>query len=201
MEEKSQSKHEIGTEQDQTSPNVVEGATNPTSIKSKRTSSSLTSRRSSNNSLPSIDACNLDSKADATIGNPPNNDRTVAICDVEANVENVVESDEGPRPLYSAFTKGQKRYIVFMTAIAGFFSPVSANIYFPALTTLSTHFNVSSTLINLTLTTYMIFQGLAPTFFGDFADAAGRRPAYCMSYPSDQCFDQYKYRPAASHNT
>ncbi|KAI7161713.1 hypothetical protein KC352_g26774, partial [Hortaea werneckii] len=85
-------------------------------------------------------------------------------------------------PPFSTFTIQQKRFIVFMVAMAGFFSPLSANIYFPALNTLSRDFNVSSGVINLTLTSYMIFQGLAPTVFGDLADMAGRRPAYLIGF-------------------
>ena len=69
-----------------------------------------------------------------------------------------------------------------MVAFAGFFSPLSANIYFPALNTLARDFNVSAAGINLTITTYMIFQGLAPTIFGDLADMAGRRPAYLIGF-------------------
>ncbi|KAK4544120.1 hypothetical protein LTR36_004618 [Oleoguttula mirabilis] len=85
-------------------------------------------------------------------------------------------------PPFSIFTTKQKRFIVFMVAMAGFFSPLSANIYFPALNTLAIDFDVSSATINLTLTTYMIFQGLAPTIFGDLADMAGRRPAYLIGF-------------------
>ncbi|KAI7341077.1 MFS general substrate transporter [Hortaea werneckii] len=85
-------------------------------------------------------------------------------------------------PPFSIFTIQQKRFIVFMVAMAGFFSPLSANIYFPALNTLARDFNVSSGVINLTLTSYMIFQGLAPTVFGDLADMAGRRPAYLIGF-------------------
>ncbi|KAI9760273.1 MAG: hypothetical protein M4579_001787 [Chaenotheca gracillima] len=85
-------------------------------------------------------------------------------------------------PIYSIFSKGQKRYIVFMVAMAGLFSPMSTNIYFPALPTLAADLNVSVQLINLTITTYMIFQGLAPTMFGDFADMAGRRPAFIVAF-------------------
>ncbi|KIW99760.1 uncharacterized protein Z518_10688 [Rhinocladiella mackenziei CBS 650.93] len=84
--------------------------------------------------------------------------------------------------IHSVFTTNQKRFIVFMASWAGFFSPVSGNIYFPALNPLAQDLNVSSSLINLTLTSYMIFQGLAPTFVGDFADAAGRRPAYAVCF-------------------
>lgn len=57
---------------------------------------------------------------------------------------------------YSVFTRGQKWYIVFTASWAGFFSPVSSQIYFPALNTLARDLNVSSSLINLTLTSYMV---------------------------------------------
>ena len=85
-------------------------------------------------------------------------------------------------PAYSVFSDRQRKSIVFMVACAGFFSPLSANIYFPALNALSRDLKVSNELINLTLTSYMIFQGLAPTIFGDLADMAGRRPAYVLGF-------------------
>lgn len=69
-----------------------------------------------------------------------------------------------------------------MVTVAAFISPTSANIYFPALNPLQQDLHVSTTLINLTLTSYMIFQGLAPTIFGDLADMAGRRPAYILAF-------------------
>jgi MFS family permease len=50
------------------------------------------------------------------------------------------------------------------------------------LNTLAEKFNVSNAVINLTLTSYMICQGLAPTIFGDLADMAGRRPAYIIGF-------------------
>ncbi|KAH8678598.1 major facilitator superfamily domain-containing protein [Tricladium varicosporioides] len=85
-------------------------------------------------------------------------------------------------PVYSAFGKWKKRYIVIMVTFAAFISPTSANIYFPALIPLQQDLNVSTKLINLTLTSYMIFQGLAPTVFGDLADMAGRRPSYILAF-------------------
>ncbi|KAF6224929.1 hypothetical protein HO133_010123 [Letharia lupina] len=85
-------------------------------------------------------------------------------------------------PAYSVFSHRQRTFIVFMVACAGFFSPLSANIYFPALNALSRDLKVSNELINLTLTSYMIFQGLAPTVFGDLADMTGRRPAYVIGF-------------------
>ena len=100
-----------------------------------------------------------------------------AVRDLEA-----VNGESGQRSPYSIFTKRQKQYIVFMAAWGGFFSQLSTNIYFPALNVLSKNYNVSSELINLTVTAYMIFQGLAPTIYGDLADMAGRRPAYITGF-------------------
>lgn len=83
---------------------------------------------------------------------------------------------------YSVFNVWEKRFIVFMVALASFFSPVSANIYFPALNTLAQNYRVSTTLINLTITVYMIFQGLAPSFTGSLSDNIGRRPLYILCF-------------------
>lgn len=85
-------------------------------------------------------------------------------------------------PVYSVFGRRQRHYIVFMVACAGFFSPLSANIYFPALNSISRDLNVSSDMVNLSLTTYMIFQGLAPTIFAELADMTGRRPTYMIEF-------------------
>ncbi|CAG8376621.1 unnamed protein product [Penicillium salamii] len=85
-------------------------------------------------------------------------------------------------PPYSSFSTAKKRYIVATAAGAGLFSSLSAQIYFPALNTLADDLNVSTSLINLTVTSYMIFQGIAPMFIGDFADRTGRRPAYIICF-------------------
>ncbi|KAL4776392.1 major facilitator superfamily domain-containing protein [Aspergillus nidulans var. acristatus] len=87
----------------------------------------------------------------------------------------------GPRR-YSAFSNGQKRFIVAMVTLASFFSPLSGQIYYPVMPTLVENYHLSNALINLTITTYMILQGLAPAFMGTFADACGRRPAYVLSF-------------------
>ncbi|MCJ1486258.1 hypothetical protein MMC06_006435 [Schaereria dolodes] len=85
-------------------------------------------------------------------------------------------------PAYSAFSRRMKVFIVFMVSWGGFFSPLTASIYFPALNALAKDFHTTNTRINLTLTTYMIFQGLAPTLYGDLADIGGRRPAYLVGF-------------------
>ncbi|QQK40799.1 Siderophore transporter, RhtX/FptX family [Penicillium digitatum] len=42
--------------------------------------------------------------------------------------------------------------------------------------------NDSGSLINLTITTYLIFQGLAPSLIGSFSDIYARRPAYIIAF-------------------
>lgn len=60
------------------------------------------------------------------------------------------------RPNYSAFTEWEKRGIVLGAAIGAFFSPLTAQIYLPALTVLAQEFHVTTSQINLTVTTYMV---------------------------------------------
>jgi hypothetical protein len=57
---------------------------------------------------------------------------------------------------YSIFSKHVRRYVIFTTSWAAFFSPLSSQIYFPVLNTLASDLHVSSSLINLTLTSYMV---------------------------------------------
>lgn len=94
--------------------------------------------------------------------------------------------EQGPRPAtdepYSIFSRRMKIWITFMATVASIISPMTAFIYFPALDALADELNVSISLINFTLTSYMIFQGLSPTIFGDFGDMAGRRPAFTVAF-------------------
>lgn len=95
--------------------------------------------------------------------------------------ESSPDQPENPPP-YSIYTLWEKRFIVLGASLSAFFSPLTAQIYLPALPTLSKDFNVSASQINLTVTTYMIFQGVTPMFIGGFADTAGRRPAYLICF-------------------
>jgi len=102
--------------------------------------------------------------------------------DIEATLSRVSSG-----PPYTIFSPRMKRWIVAMNCIAAFMSPITANIYFPALPTLAKDLGVGVDKINLTLTTYMIFQALAPTLFGDFGDIAGRRPAFIIAFTIYLC--------------
>lgn len=80
---------------------------------------------------------------------------------------------------YSIFTHGEKWAIVTIASVAGTFrrvpslcpiilfpilkclsSPLTANIYFPAIPAMAAAFHKSIELINVTVTVYMVFQGI-----------------------------------------
>ena len=79
---------------------------------------------------------------------------------------------------YSTFSKVSKCGIVLLVALAGFFSPLSANIYITALNSIASDLHVSLELINLTVTAYLICRDFVPFMVGDLADNLGRRPVY-----------------------
>ncbi|CAO2648591.1 Nn.00g078580.m01.CDS01 [Neocucurbitaria sp. VM-36] len=84
---------------------------------------------------------------------------------------------------YSIYTSKEKWIIVAMVALAGFYSPLPANIYFPAIPTLAHAFHQTPEAINQTVTIYLIFQGISPMLWGPLSDRHGRRLVYlcCLS--------------------
>lgn len=67
---------------------------------------------------------------------------------------------------------------VLIIQVSGF----ASNIYFPALPTIANDLNVSLELVNLTVTSYLIFQGIAPSLWGPVSDVKGRRVAYTCTF-------------------
>ncbi|MCJ1283825.1 hypothetical protein MMC26_003156 [Xylographa opegraphella] len=83
---------------------------------------------------------------------------------------------------FSTFPSIEKKLYVYIASCAAFASPVSSSIYYPALNIIASDLNTTLANINLTVTTYMIFQGLAPTIVGGISDRYGRRPAYLICF-------------------
>jgi MFS family permease len=86
-----------------------------------------------------------------------------------------------PAVPYSVFTSKQKALIIAIVSITGTFSAFSSNIYFPAIPAVARDLSVTPELINLTVTSYMILQGLAPSIWGALADVHGRRLTYIIT--------------------
>ncbi|KAJ0360353.1 hypothetical protein COL154_007614 [Colletotrichum chrysophilum] len=85
-------------------------------------------------------------------------------------------------PPYHIFTKRQKWFVIVIIGTAGLFSGLSSNIYFPSLDAISRDLHVSAEMVSLTITSYLIIQGISPLFWGSISDALGRRPIYIASF-------------------
>jgi len=96
------------------------------------------SARVKESSLSNVDGISKDPKLDAEESK-------------EAATEQAVDEKE-----WSIWTPTETKFVVFAASLAAFFSPVSAQIYFPALDVLAHDMHVSSSLINLSVTTYMV---------------------------------------------
>ena len=76
-----------------------------------------------------------------------------------SKIEDVADDGAAePDPPFSIFSRREKTFLVVMASLAALFSPLSANIYYPALNVLAADLNVSNTLINLTITSYLVRQ-------------------------------------------
>lgn len=105
-------------------------------------------------------------------------------------------SSERPAPPHTIFDRSQKRLLaalvstaatckslsmqmtILQTALIKSVSTLASNIYFPAVPSIAQGLNVSVELVNLSITAYLIFQGIAPSLWGPISDVKGRRTAY-----------------------
>ena len=83
---------------------------------------------------------------------------------------------------YSIFTRREKALIVGIVSVAATFTSIASNMYFPAIPTIAKDLRVTAELVNLTVTSYMIFQGLSPTIWGSVSDTFGRRFTYVCTF-------------------
>ncbi|KAA8564889.1 hypothetical protein EYC84_010659 [Monilinia fructicola] len=108
----------------------------------------------------------------------------------QAGEQNAIKKTDSPEQSdipeqdvpYTSFSSWEKRFLVLIATFACFFSPFTTQIYFPAINTIAKDLRVTNSQVNLTVTTYMILQAIAPAFIGGFSDTAGRRPAYIICF-------------------
>lgn len=65
-------------------------------------------------------------------------------------------SGEADEPTFSIFTEKEKIIMVLTVSFVALLSPLSGAIYLPALPAISKELNISHSLVNLTITTYMV---------------------------------------------
>lgn len=109
--------------------------------------------------------------------NQPENDKPSLASDGD---KRALPTSEGDNDKWSIWSTRGKRVIIFSASFASLLSPLSSLIYFPALEPISKDLQVSDTMVNLSISTYIIFQGIAPTFSAQLSDTVGRRPVYLV---------------------
>ncbi|KFG84450.1 hypothetical protein MANI_004149 [Metarhizium anisopliae] len=88
-------------------------------------------------------------------------------------------------PPFHVFSRRRKWFIIVTIGVAGLFSGLSSNIYLPSLAAIAKRFKdlqVSLGDVSLTITTYLVVQGVSPLFWGSLSDTLGRRPIYIYSF-------------------
>lgn len=83
---------------------------------------------------------------------------------------------------YSVFTKWQKRYLTYLLGFLTLASSLTANIYLPLILLLAEQYHTSAQAINLTITVYIIFQGISASFWSPLSDVFGRRPVFIITF-------------------
>ena len=92
------------------------------------------------------------------------------------SLPNSVEHEDA----WSVWSTRGKKTIVLSASFASLLAPLASNIYFPALEPIARDLDVSNTLVNVSISTFIILQGIAPTFSAQLSDSAGRRPIYLV---------------------
>ena len=83
--------------------------------------------------------------------------------------------------VYTTFNIRQRRLLTFLLGLTTITSPLTATIYLPLLPLLAQRLRTSAQAINLTITIYIVFQGLSPAIFATLSDSLGRRIVYLIT--------------------
>lgn len=72
-----------------------------------------------------------------------------------ADTSNTYEGTDAP---YCVLPESEKIFIMLLVSFAAIISPISSSIYFPALNNLASDLNFSISMINISITTYLVSQ-------------------------------------------
>ncbi|KAJ8113029.1 hypothetical protein OPT61_g4744 [Boeremia exigua] len=108
--------------------------------------------------------------------------KTLPELDLEQNGprEKLQRQDSGPP--YSVFSSRMKIWIIFLVSISALISPFGATTVLPALNVLTDVLDITPTKANISITTYMIAQAIAPAIIGAMSDTSGRRLSFILCY-------------------
>nr|POE72224.1 itaconate transport protein [Quercus suber] len=100
--------------------------------------------------------------------------RPIVIADEKA-VNTLSEPSSAQEEPYHIFSSRMKGFLVFMVSLVAALSGLSSNIFFPAQPAIAEDLQITPQIVNLSITTYIIAQGIGPSFWAVLADRTGRR--------------------------
>ncbi|OJK02619.1 hypothetical protein ASPACDRAFT_39929 [Aspergillus aculeatus ATCC 16872] len=76
----------------------------------------------------------------------------------------------------------KKYFFTGIVSLAAVAAPLQSNILLPALSDISTYFQVSRSLVNLSVAFYILAMGIIPLWWSVISELYGRRPVYLISF-------------------
>jgi MFS family permease len=83
---------------------------------------------------------------------------------------------------YTVWSTRSRRLLVALLGYLALSSALTVTIYFPLIEVLAARYGVSTQAINLTITLYIVVQGIVPSLWSPLSDSWGRRPVYLASF-------------------
>lgn len=83
---------------------------------------------------------------------------------------------------YSVLSSSMIIYLTYLLGYLALASSLTATIYFPLISLLAKKYDTTVQKINLTITLYIVFQGIGPSLFAPLSDTLGRRPILMATF-------------------
>lgn len=99
--------------------------------------------------------------------------------DSTQSADSAIQTQQLP---YSVVPRPMIIYLTYLLGYLALASSLTATIYFPLIDLLARDYHTSIQAINLTITLYVVFQGIAPSFFSPLSDTFGRRPVLLTTF-------------------
>ncbi|KAI8981102.1 major facilitator superfamily domain-containing protein [Pilobolus umbonatus] len=95
--------------------------------------------------------------------------------------EKTLDDDLEQFSLIDKLSDAHKWAILFIVALQGFLGPLTSSIYVPAIHEVRTALNTSATVINITISLYILILGVAPLGWASLSERYGRRMVYILA--------------------
>ncbi|KAH7183658.1 major facilitator superfamily domain-containing protein [Fusarium flagelliforme] len=124
-----------------------------------------------------------DSEKSAVVGTTqPQRDSVTPTVEPILTKEPPAETPQDDDTPWSIWSPKQRKLIILTASFASLLSPLSSQIYLPSLDTIANDLDVTNSEVNLSITTFLILQAIAPTFTAQLSDTMGRRPLYMACF-------------------